>query len=84
MKRKIVFTLFIFLGFPSVAHAYIDPGTGSLLLQGIIAAFVSVLVFWRNLRMSIMSVFRGKREEKTQASSPMEKNPGQGSSDFKE
>lgn len=28
---------------PAVAHAYIDPGTGSILVQGLIAAIVGAL-----------------------------------------
>ncbi|MCL2075680.1 MAG: hypothetical protein FWH15_04435 [Betaproteobacteria bacterium] len=77
MKRQCYFV--VLLAFPGLAHAYIDPGTGSLLIQGLIAAFVSVMVFWRNLRMSIMdflrmNFFRGKKQEETSASSPPEEN----------
>jgi len=64
MKRENYFLLFILIGFPGVAYAYIDPGTGSLLLQGTIAAIASVLVFWRNLRIGITNFFRGKKQEK--------------------
>ncbi|MCL2589429.1 MAG: hypothetical protein FWD67_00800 [Betaproteobacteria bacterium] len=77
MKSKIVFILFIFLGFPGLAQAYIDPGTGSLLLQGLIAAFLSVLVFWRNLRMSIMNFFRGNKRRETQTPSRSEEKQDQ-------
>ncbi len=38
---------------PTVAHAYIDPGSGSFVLQGIIAAIlgagVTLKLFWRRL-----------------------------------
>jgi len=73
-----------FLVFPGIAHAYIDPGTGSLLLQGLIAAFVSVMVFWRNLRMSIMNLFRGRKQEATQEPSLLEEHSSQNDSDIKE
>ena len=48
------------LGFPAEAQAYIDPGTGSLILQGLAAAFVSLMVFWRGLREKIKNFFLRK------------------------
>ena len=33
---------------PMAAHAYIDPGTGSLILQGLIAAFVGAAFALKN------------------------------------
>jgi hypothetical protein len=65
------------LAFPGIAHAYIDPGTGSLLLQGLVAALVSVMIFWRNLRMSIINFFRGKKRKETDDLSASEKNADQ-------
>ncbi len=45
---------------PAPAHAYIDPGTGSFVIQGIIAAVVgagfAVKVFWHR----IVSAITGK------------------------
>jgi hypothetical protein len=39
------------------AYAYIDPGSGSLLLQviiaGLISAGVAVKMFWRNIRNAL-------------------------------
>ncbi len=39
---------------PSSAHAYIDPGTGSMILQGIIAGVVGGLVvikiYWQRIK----------------------------------
>ena len=37
------------LGFPSAAHAYIDPGSGSLLLQSFAFLFLLAGVFFRNM-----------------------------------
>lgn len=38
---------------PSQAHAYLDPGTGSMLLQGIIAAIAgglaAIKIFWARI-----------------------------------
>ncbi len=45
---------------PAAAHAYIDPGTGSFVIQGIIAALVgagfALKVFWSR----IISALTGK------------------------
>jgi O-antigen/teichoic acid export membrane protein len=42
------------LGLPGVTHFYIDPGTGSLVLQavigGLVAAGVAVGMFWRRIK----------------------------------
>jgi hypothetical protein len=52
--------------------AYIDPGAGSLLVQAVIAALVSVPFFFRRSIASVMSRLRGSAEpqpaEKTTAS----------------
>ena len=39
---------------------YIDPGTGMILIQMIIAGFVSVLVFFKNFREKIKDFFKKK------------------------
>ena len=43
--------------FPASAHAYIDPGTGSFVVQGIIAAIVgagfAVKVFWYRIKSAL-------------------------------
>ena len=50
-------------GLSSPAHAYLDPGTGSILLQAIIGGIVGGLVFikvyWRKLR----SYFGGRKAD---------------------
>ncbi len=51
-----VFTFFL----PSFAFAYIDPGTGSLILQALAAAAFSVLAFWSSLREKIKNFFKKK------------------------
>jgi hypothetical protein len=46
---------------PLPAHAYLDPGTGSVLLQGLIAAFAGVAAtgafYWRRM----IGFLRGRR-----------------------
>jgi uncharacterized membrane protein len=50
------------IGFTTPAYAYLDPGTGSLLLQGLIATIAAgaatVSIYWHKVR----SFFSGKDE----------------------
>jgi hypothetical protein len=59
------FSLCVFLLFTRTAHAYIDPGTGSYILQIIIAAilafFFSIKMFWFKIRHFLRNLFK-KRE----------------------
>lgn len=54
---------------PAVAHAYVDPGTGSMVLQGVIAGILGVgltiKLYWRKIRKRL----RGKssRDNETDA-----------------
>jgi hypothetical protein len=49
------------------AHAYIDPGTGSYLLQvvaaSLFAAVFAIGAFWRKIRDGIVSVFSRRHKE---------------------
>jgi len=47
---------------PSNAHAYFDPGTGSILLQTISAGVLGVLVFWGKIKRAVKSLF-SKRDQ---------------------
>ena len=61
MKLLLVFTAIFF---PSEAHAYFDPGTGSILIQIIVGAMATVAVFWRKIKLSIASwLSRDKNKE---------------------
>jgi hypothetical protein len=54
--------LAVVLLFPAAAHAYVDPGTGSMVLQGVIAAVLglglTLKLYWRKIRKRLT----GKRE----------------------
>lgn len=47
---------------PSSAHAYLDPGTSSMILQVLAAGLVSVLAFYSKIKRAIMSFFKKKSE----------------------
>lgn len=63
-KVILVFMLF-YLIFPSTAYAYIDPGSGSIVIQVIIATLVGALVaikaFWSRIKTSVKNTFSSKR-----------------------
>jgi len=58
----VVFAVGVSLAFPAPAAAYIDPGTGSLVLQMLIAgalgAAFAVKRFWRKIVAFLSSVFK--------------------------
>lgn len=50
------------------ALLYLDPGSGSYLVQLIVAAAMGVVFFFRNIKLFILSLFRRsprKEEDKT-------------------
>ena len=61
MINKIIFFLYFFL-FTSSAHAYLDPGTGSIILQAIIGAFAvffsTIYIFWEKVKIFFRKVFK--------------------------
>ncbi len=52
--------LFLLL-LPQEVHAYLDPGTGSLILQAILAAFFASLmtakIYWKKIRQVLSALF---------------------------
>ena len=48
--------------FPENAHAYIDPGTGSMALQillaGIVGALFTIKTYWRKAKEFVVGFFR--------------------------
>ena len=61
MINKTLFFLYFFL-FTSSAHAYLDPGTGSIILQAILGAFAAFLstlyIFWEKVKIFFRKVFK--------------------------
>jgi len=67
MKIKIFSSsLIIFLSFSNQAYAYLDPGTGSIILQailGFIAASLATLSFyWNKVKLFLLKIL--KKEKK--------------------
>ena len=52
--KDIMLVLAVFLAAPHHAYAYVDPGTGSMILQlllgGFVGAFLIVKLYWRSFK----------------------------------
>ena len=61
MINKTIFFLYFFL-FTFSAHAYLDPGTGSIILQAIVGAFAAffstLYIFWEKVKIFFRKVFK--------------------------
>lgn len=71
-----LFILFFFI-LPAPTFAYLDPGTGSYLLQIMAAAFFGgtyiVATWWRQIRSFITGLFFRKDKKTTEKSATKEK-----------
>lgn len=58
------------------AYAYLDPGTGSMLIQGIIGAIAAVGVALKLYYHKIKLLFRGRKTEDETTSKPQDPTTG--------
>lgn len=56
-------TTFVWLLCIEDAHAYIDPGTGSMILQALLAGAVAILAFGKQIYRFIAGKFAGSGEK---------------------
>lgn len=61
--------LALIVAIPTPAHAYLDPGTGSILLQGILAAIAgglfTIKLWWARISGAVARLFgRGEEHKK--------------------
>ena len=63
-----IFTLVVYLLMVSKSLAYIDPGTGSIILQAILGliavAITTISFYWNKFKLLIMKLF--KKEKKSE------------------
>ena len=67
---KLACAFAISLAATAPAAAYIDPGTGSMLLQVMGAGIAGAIFYFRELRSKIMSIFRREAPAAEDASEP--------------
>lgn len=64
------FALIIALAWPRNAHAYLDPGTGSMLWQmllaGLFGALFTIKMYWRKFKAFFSKLLAKKGEEKNE------------------
>ena len=60
---KLIFAIiYILILFPNFSYAYIDPGTGSIILQALIAMIAGISVFFSNIKVKIKKFFKMKKK----------------------
>lgn len=74
-KRVIAVWLAVQLaGFSAAAHAYLDPGTGSILVQSLLAGIagaVAVLsLYWHRVKAFFVNLRKSSRDTPSSATSP--------------
>ena len=70
--RVLLLLTLLLLALPSIAHAYLDPGTGSYVVQLLIGTVLGGLfalgVFWRRVLAFLKRLFkRGSSDEETRS-----------------
>ena len=68
MHRKVIIVAILAILTPDLAHAYLDPGTGSYIVQmiiaGLLGAAFAMKVFWMRIKGFFLRVFsRGARDD---------------------
>ena len=63
MREKFIGTIILLIFMPSVAMAYIDPGSGSAIISAIIGFFVAIGLAVKTFWYKIKSFFTGKKPE---------------------
>ena len=64
MKRRIAMGAAILsLALTQPAYAYIDPGTGAIIIQAILGSIAAAMVFLRGLRQRVLEFLRIKPRE---------------------
>jgi hypothetical protein len=72
IRRAIVFALALQIaGFSAAAHAYLDPGTGSILVQsllaGIAGAVAVISLYWHRLKAFFVNMRKSSRDTPNRA-----------------
>ena len=60
----------VLVGMGTSAHAYIDPGTASIVLQAIVGGIAVAAVYFRAQTMRFLSLFRRRGRRKDDSSEP--------------
>lgn len=78
VRRLVGFTLLLLLVAPSTAHAYLDPGSSSLLFQAAAAALFTLLFVLKTSWNRIRGLFRSGRKATPAPRETSDPAPGPG------
>lgn len=56
--------LFFFIFYPQNVFAYIDPGTGGIIIQAIIGALATISIFFSKIKIKIKEFFLKFKKKK--------------------
>ena len=66
MNFKKILLIFIFFAPSANAYAYLDPGTGSMILQALLGVLAAVgayiTLYWRKFKNLISKIFQKKKD----------------------
>ncbi len=64
--RFVLFFIILYFNSQNIAFAYLDPGTGSIILQAIIgflaAAGATITLYWQKVKSFFKKIFKKKSE----------------------
>ena len=58
IKKKILYFLILFFINPNVAYAYLDPGTGSIILQALVSIIAAIAAFFSLAKYKVREFFK--------------------------
>jgi hypothetical protein len=70
VSSSLLLVAIMFASSTTSAHAYIDPVTGSFVIQGIAAGFAGAMVAFRSLRQRVFGLLRVKKSNDGPTASP--------------
>ena len=73
MKNKIILIISLYLAFNTNAYAYLDPGSGSIIIQIIAAIAGSFFIFFNHIKAQIKQLFKKKVIKKNNKKNVKEK-----------
>ena len=61
--KKLYITIFLYFILMSNAYAYLDPGTGSVILSAIVAGIVAIKSYWYLIINKLKNLFKRNNPE---------------------
>ena len=65
MNKKLLYLIILFFINPSIAYAYLDPGTGSIIFQVFVSIIAAIAAFFSLARYKLKEFFKSLFKKKT-------------------